>query len=183
MTINKLNDYAIKIYLDKNDMDRFDINFAYIDTECIKNLILILSDEINELLGIVINNEKLYVEVFSKKNGCLIFISCSSKISEKRRIRKNIICQFENFESLKGLCDYLSINFPSSIKFSKLYCNNHYIRLILGIKGDLDKIVKISSSYAIIISGNEINTGATNEYFKCVYDEEAVEKVSLFTSE
>ena len=171
MTINKLNDYAIKIYLDKNDMDRFDINFAYIDTECIKNLILILSDEINELLGIVINNEKLYVEVFSKKNGCLIFISCSSKISEKRRIRKNIICQFENFESL------------SSIKFSKLYCNNHYIRLILGIKDDLDKIVKISSSYGIIISGNEINTGATNEYFKCVYDEEAVEKVSLFTSE
>ena len=173
MTINKLNDYAIKIYLDKNDMDRFDINFAYIDAECIKNLILILSDEINEL----------YVEVFSKKNGCLIFISCSSKISEKRRIRKNIICQFENFDSLKGLCDYLSINFPSSIKFSKLYCNNHYIRLILGIKDDLDKIVKISSSYGIIISGNEINTGATNEYFKCVYDEEAVEKVSLFTSE
>ena len=80
MTINKLNDYAIKIYLDKNDMDRFDINFAYIDTECIKNLILILSDEINELLGIVINNEKLYVEVFSKKNGCLIFISCSSTL-------------------------------------------------------------------------------------------------------
>lgn len=73
MTINKLNDYAIKIYLDKNDMDRFDINFAYIDTECIKNLILILSDEINELLGIVINNEKLYVEVFSKKNRMSYF--------------------------------------------------------------------------------------------------------------
>lgn len=73
MTINKLNDYAIKIYLDKKMMDRFDINFAYIDAECIKNLILILSDEINELLGIVINNEKLYVEVFSKKNRMSYF--------------------------------------------------------------------------------------------------------------
>lgn len=183
MTISKLNDYAIKIYLDKNDMDRFDINFAYVDAECIKKLIIMLADEINELLEIEISNEKLYVEVFSKKDGCLIFVSYSSKVSGKRRIRKNIICQFESFESMKCLCDRLCINFPSSIRFSKLYCNNHYIRLILGVKDDLDKIVKISSSYGVIISGNEINTGATEEYFQCVYDEGAVEKVSLFASE
>lgn len=180
MTINKLNDYAMKIYLDKNDMDRFNINFAYIDADCIKNLILIMSDEISELLGIDISNEKLYVEVFSQKNGCLIFISYSSKNSVKKRIRKNVICQFENFESLKSLCDYISINFPFSIRFSKLYCNNHHIRLILGIKEDYDKIIKVLSEYSSIISGNEINTGATKEYFKCVYDDKAVEKVSLF---
>lgn len=180
MTINKLNDYAMKICLDKNDMDRFNINFAYIDADCIKNLILIMSDEISELLGINISNEKLYVEVFSQKNGCLIFISCSSKNSVKRHIRKNIICQFENFESLKDLCDYISINFPFSIRFSKLYCNNHHIRLILGIKNDYDNIIKISSEYSSIISGNEINAGATKEYFQCVYDDKAVEKVSLY---
>lgn len=182
MTINKLNDYAVKIYLDKNDMQKFNINFAYIDADCIKNLILILSNEINELLGLDISNEKLYVEVFSKKSGCLIFISYSTKISGKGHIRKNIICQFEDFESLKSLCDYISINFPSSIKFSKLYCNNHYIRLILGIKDNLDIIIRIASVYSSIINGNEINTGATKEYFQCVYNDEAVEKVSLFVS-
>ena len=83
MTINKLNDYAIKIYLDKNDMDRFDINFAYIDAECIKNLILILSDEINELLGIVINNEKLYVEVFQRKTDVLFLFHVLQKFQRK----------------------------------------------------------------------------------------------------
>ena len=93
MTINKLNDYTAKIYLDEHDMEYFDINYADIDEKSVKQLVLALSEKIYKVIDLNLYNNKVFIEIFSRKSECIMFISCSSKSVLKRQISKKIICQ------------------------------------------------------------------------------------------
>lgn len=177
MTIDKLNDYALKIYLNKNDLEKFEINFSDINSSCIKNLILMLSDEISEMLNIDLENEKLFVEVFAKKSGCLIFISCSGKNQKSNSCERIFICQFEDYEKLKNFCLRLGDFYIGKVKCSQLYGNNHHIRLILGVKSDYYNFAGIAGRYGRVLPGNEINMGATEEYFRCIEASDAIQKI------
>ncbi|MGN1481113.1 adaptor protein MecA [Porcipelethomonas sp.] len=177
MTIDKLNDYALKIYLNKNDLEKLEINFYDIDSSCIKKLIIMLSDEISEILNIDMSNEKLYVEVFAKKSGCLIFISCSGESQKSDASGKVLICQFEDFEKLRNFCFRLGDSYMKKIKFSQLYGNNNHIRLIIGVRSDYYILTGIAGQYCKVLPGNEINTGVTEEYFSCIESSEAIQKV------
>lgn len=181
MTIDKLNDYALKICLDKKDLKKYEADFSDIDSAFIKMLITMLADEISDILNIDITNEKLYVEVFAKKIGCVIFISCSAENIKAGPDGKILICQSENFESIAELCIQLKNFHMKKIKFCSLYGNNYHIRLILGIKSDYYSISGIASRYCKIIPGNEINMSATEEYFQCVEPSDAIEKILLQT--
>ena len=52
MTIDKLNDYALKICLDKKDLKKYEADFSDIDSAFIKMLITMLADEISDILNI-----------------------------------------------------------------------------------------------------------------------------------
>ena len=79
MTIDKLNDYALKICLDKKDLKKYEADFSDIDSAFIKMLITMLADEISDILNIDITNEKLYVEVCKENRVCDIYFMFSRK--------------------------------------------------------------------------------------------------------
>ena len=183
MNIDKLNNYALKIYLDKYDFKKYGMSFSDINIRSIRNILLEISDDISEILNIDLDTEKLYVEVFSQKNGCLIFVSYIPQKKKHKIIKKDIICQFNNFESLKNFCSNINKLYPDSIKNSILYSGRDYIRLILKIKSDFDNISKTVSYYGNIIADDEINRGVTEEYFNMIVSDNAIEQVLLYTSE
>ena len=182
MTINKLNSYALKIYLDKDDLERFGMTYNDITVRAIRNILLEISDEISESLNINLDNEKLYVEVFSQKSGCLIFVSYSPEKIKYKIIRKNIICQFDNFSNLKDFCNIISILYPNSIEESVLYSGDNFIRLFLKLKSNFESLYKLSLDYGEVLTGDEINLGATEEYFKVIVSENAIEQILSYIS-
>lgn len=182
MTINKLNGYALKIYLDKDDLEKFGMSYSDINVRSIRNILLEISDEISYQLNIDLDKEKLYVEVFSQKNGCLIFVSYSPEKRRYKIVKKNIICQFNDFNSLKIFCNLISVLYPNSIEESILYCGDSFIRMILKLKSNYESIYEFSMDHADVITGDEINLGATEEYFKMIISENAIEQVLSYIS-
>lgn len=177
MTIDKLNNYALKIYLDKYDFEKYGMSYTDVDIRSIRNILLEISDEISEKLNIDLDTQKLYVEVFSQKNGCLIFISYVPEKKKYKTLIKNIICQFDDFSNLFDFCNMINLLYPNSIKKSILYSGDNHIRLFLKLKSEFDNICGLASGYGSVIIGNEINLGATNEYFNVIVSENAIEQI------
>lgn len=181
MNIDKLNNYALKIYLDKYDFEKYGMSFTDINIRTIRNILLEISDDISEILNIDLDTEKLYVEVFSQKNGCLIFVSYIPEKKKCKIIKRNIICQFDNYESLKNFCSMIKLLYYSSIKSSILYCGRNCIRLFLKLNSEFDAIYKILPNYGEMINDDEISRGVMEEYFNAVISENAIEKILSYT--
>ncbi len=177
MTIDKLNDYALKIYLDKYDFDKFGMSINDINVRSVRTILLEISDDISQWLNIDLDREKLYVEVFSQKSGCMIFVSYTPEKKKSKNMKKNILCQFDNYNLLENLCNVLKLLYSDSIKDSILYCNEYVIRLYLKIKSNYESIFNFASDYGEVISGDEINLGATEEYFQKIISENAIDTV------
>lgn len=175
MTIDKLNDYALKIYLDKYDFDKFGISINGINVRSIRAILLEISEDISQWLNIDLDQEKLYVEVFSQKGGCMIFVSYTPEKKKSKNMKKSIICQIDNYNMLENLCNVLMNLYSESIKESILYCNKFVIRLYLKLKSNYDSIFKFASDYGEVISGDDINLGATEEYFQKIIPENAID--------
>ncbi len=179
MNIEKLNEYAVKIFLSDNDLNRYDICFQEMNNKNTAALILSLADEITDSCGIDISDKKLIVEVFSQKNGCTIFLSFNP--SQKKASQKKIpvMIQFKNYESLKDFCIFLQKNPEYHIRSSSLYFNKIFFYLILLCdKNSADSVYKTAESYGFPEYCTEVGEAAVKEYFICIENGNAVRKIA-----
>lgn len=178
MTVSKLNDYAIKIYLDKADIEKYDISCSNINSRTVRRILSGLYGEITEILPVEPDYDRLYVEVFSQKNSCLIFVSCiGNKSTAAKFSQSNMICQFDTFESLKSFCRTAFLLYPRFLKKSALYSGQSTIRLSLKLCGNERGVSELVNEYGTVIPATKINKAVTKEYFSCVAPDNAIEKI------
>ncbi|MBQ3566069.1 MAG: adaptor protein MecA [Oscillospiraceae bacterium] len=178
MTINKLSDSALKIYLDDNDFQTYSIDSSEINIRTVKKFLFKISSDISEMLNININNSKLYVEVFSRKNSCIIFVSSVPEFqTEQKNQVTALICEFSDYCTLESFCRTLNALYKSSVKKSSLYCGLYNIRLVLELSDDYDNIRYFASGYCNVIDSDMINSSVTNEYYKAVISENAIMEI------
>jgi len=177
MTIEKLNSKALKIYLDKDDLKKYNIINQDISIKNIRNFLLEISDSISCKLDVDIMSAKLFVEVFSKKNSCYIFVSDISDRKKTMSEIKSIICQFEDFSALESFCQIIDSFYKDSVVSSSLFCNKNNIRLKLRLNSAYDNIYYTASRYCLPIPGDIINSGITDEYYKEVISQNTVNEI------
>lgn len=177
MTIEKLSSKALKICLDKNDFEKYNIISSDITIKKIRNFLIEISDSISRILDIDIMTSKLFVEVFSKRNSCYIFVSDITDRKKTNSEAKSIICQFDDFDSLEKFCHIINSFYKNSVTNSSLFCNKNNIRLKLSLNSEYDDIACCASQYCILLSDSIINSGITDEYYRKIIPQNAVNEI------
>lgn len=177
MTIEKLSSKALKIYLDKDDFAKYNITNSDISIKNIRNFLIEISDNISRILNIDMMTSKLFVEVFSKKDSCYIFVSDMTDRKKTNHEIKSIICQFDNFSNLKKFCYIINSFYKNSVTNSSLFCSKDSIRLKLSLNSGYDNIAYSASQYCILLPDNIINTGITDEYYNEIISQNAVNEI------
>lgn len=177
MTIDKLSSSALKIYLDTDDFLKYNIDSTDINISVIKKFLIEISDDISEILNIDAGTARLYVEVFSRKNSCIIFVSDISDTLQQKNKNNSVICEFNNYKSLESFCRTLSALYKDSVRSSTLFCGSYRLRLLLNLENETKSIIAMASGYCNIIPADEINLGVISEYYKEIISENAVSEI------
>lgn len=176
MKIEKLSECSVKIILTGKDLSDYGIRYDSWDSQSAAGFLLSVSDEIKEKTGADITSEKLYVEIFSRINSCLIFVSFPPKST--RRIRKEqIVCTFPDFESLKSFCRKIYDEFPEMIYSDSLYYSPCTLRLIFEIPSEYLRFVENSAGEGTVSEYDAVTRASTHEYYVCAESYNAVEKI------
>lgn len=178
MIIEKLSNFSIKITLFEKDISEYCIDYSGWNSDNATEFLLLISDEIKEQTGTDITKEKIYVEIFSRINKCLIFISFKSDTKPKP-IVKDIICSFNDYEQLKDFCCHINRNIPYAVNKSSLYISPDALRLKIETKDFYISHLKKYSSKGIISECNEFSDSVISEYFTSVLHNDAVKKISV----
>lgn len=179
MIIDKLSENALKIYLDNDDFKKYNIKSSDINVKTVKKFLIEISNEISDILNLDAATAKFFVEVFSYKNSCHIFLSNMDNPRTSKIKSEKIICQFEIYESLENFCRILNALYKNSLNESILYCGNESIRLILKLSSDFENISYFASAYCNVIPYDEISKGITQEYYKKIISHNAVREILL----
>lgn len=175
MKIEKLSECSVKITLTGKDLSDHGIRYDSWDSRSAAGFLLSVSDEIKEKTGADITNEKLYVEIFSRINSCLIFVSFQPK-SARRNRKERIVCTFPDFESLKSFCRKIYNEFPDMIH-SRLYYSSCTLRLIFEIPSEYRGFAE-DSAEGTVSEYDAVMWASTCEYYVCAEPYNAVEKVA-----
>ncbi len=182
MIIDKLSDSAVKIRLDRDDFQKYNIDCSDVNINSIRKFLINISEEISEVLETDITASRLFVEVFSQKNKCVIFVSAMSCKYDNKIIKKHsgkLICQFEDFGTLESFCYALTALYKNSISNSCLFCSTNKLRLVLTLSDEYENIRYFASGYCYVIPADEVNTAVTDEYYKRITPQNAVEEILL----
>ena len=175
MKIEKLSECSVKITLTGKDLSDYGIRYDSWDSQSAAGFLLSVSEEIKEKTGKDITTEKLYVEIFSRINSCLIFVSFPPKNS---RIRKEqIACTFPDFESLRSFCRKIYSDFPEMIHSDSLYYSRCTLRLIFKIPSEYRGFVEDSADGGTVSEYDAVVQASTREYYVCAEPFSAVEKI------
>ena len=188
MNMIKLNDSVLKIYLDRNDIEKYGLSMNNISVRTVRSILLELYDDISERLGADLEEEKLFVEVLSQRHCCTIFVSCSCENCKRRtakpaKMPDSFICEFESFEELRNFCRSLFLMYPCRIKSSSLSCGSRTLRLMMTTSADIENIFRSAAEYrGLVIPSDKLNRSVTNEYYKNIIEQNAVEKILSYES-
>ena len=183
MNMIKLGDSVLKIYLDKNDIEKYGLSINNISVRTVRNILLELYDDISDRLGADLEEEKLYVEVLSQRHCCTIFVSCSCDNCKRHtakaaKMPDSFICEFESFEELRDFCRSLFLMYPCRIKSSSLSCGSRTLRLSMTTSADIENIFRSAAEYrGLVIPSDKLNRSVTNEYYNNIIEQNAVEKI------
>ena len=186
MNMIKLSDNVLKIYLDRNDVERYGLSMSNISIRTVRSILLELYDDISERLGADLEEEKLFVEVMSQRHCCTIFVSSSCDDFKKHRKRPakmpdSFICEFECFEELRDFCRSLFLMYPCRIKSSSLCCGSRTLRLIMTTSADIESIFRSAAACrGLVIPSDKLNRSITSEYYSNIIEQNAVEKILSF---
>ncbi|MGN0621538.1 MAG: adaptor protein MecA [Porcipelethomonas sp.] len=179
MNIEKLNNYAVKIFLSDSDLNAYDICFQEMNSQNTAALILSLADEIMDCCGINISDKKLIAEVFPQKNGCTIFISFSPSYHKIQYKKIQFTVSLDKYEQLKEFCRFLQKTPEYHIRSSSLYFNGLFFCLIILCDGkSADSLYKAAEKYGYPDYTTEISEAAIKEYFTCIESQGAVRKAA-----
>lgn len=186
MIIEKLSSLTVKVSLSHNELTEFGLNFEKLDsnnTET-KQLIKIIIEEIKRNLGLNLHNENLYIETFSSRNGCILYISvtCTDlgfKISNTSKRTDYLILETPDEKNLiRFSCDLFRY-LEEYVVSSSLYYYNGTFRMILKINIiKKDSITDCAENHILNVMGGIEAKTATEEYFKCIFESEAAERLS-----
>lgn len=179
MIIDKLSENALKIYLDNDDFKKYNIRSSDINIKTVKKILIEISPEISGILNLDAANAKFFVEVFSYKNSCHIFLSNMDDRRTSKVKHEKIICQFQDYENLESFCRIMNALYKNSLSESILYCGNESIRLILKLSSDFENISYFATAYCDVIACDEISKGITQEYYKKIIPHNAVREILL----
>lgn len=178
MKIEKLSDCSVKIILTRSDLYDHGIRYDNWDSENASEFLLSVSEEIKERTGTDITHEKLYVEIFSRINSCLIFISFSPKNNISKCKKCRIAYTFDDYDSLKSFCCLIHEKFPEIIKSSSLYYNTNILCLIIEASGSYKSFLTDSVQGGYVRECDEFTDAATLEYYICAESSNAVKKIA-----
>lgn len=177
MKIEKLSECSVKITLSRNDLSDCGIRYDGWDSESAAGFLLSISDEIKTETGTDITSEKLYVEIFSRVSGCMIFVSYPRKISARKSGKCRIACAFCSYEELKSFCRLLKEDFKDIIGSSSLYYSRSILRLEIELPCAYKELITGSSESGYVTECDEISDATVSEYYVCAEPENAVEKI------
>lgn len=182
MIINKLSENSLKIFLDSDDFKKYHLKSSDINIKNIKALLIDISGEISEMLGINATQAKLFVEIFSYKSSCVIFISNVPDKKLRNKIPHEIICQFTDYDNLYSFCKTLNALYKNSVNTSKLYSNSENMRLTLKLNSDYENITRFAESCCVVMPLSEVSKGINGEYYTQIVPENAVREILLCIS-
>lgn len=191
MTIEKLSSLTVKVSVTDNELRHFELSFEQLENHDrnTRELIAYALHEIRNNLGLNLYNEHLYIEAFScSTSGCILYISViDESIYEQPSIR-NFFPEELMFET--G-CEKTIIRFSAELENyftgthsnSKLFYNNNIFRLIYSINDDLDydiaeSILDTAENYNIRYITDKTAIAYTEEYYVCIIENDAVEKLA-----
>lgn len=177
MKIEKLSECSVKITLTGADLSNCGIRYDCWDSEIAAGFLLSISDEIKAQTGKDITSEKLYVEIFSRLSGCMIFISFPGKLSARKSRKCRIACSFGDYASLKSFCYLLKEDFPDITASSSLYYSRCILRLEIEIPCAYKELIAGSDESGYVTDCDEISDAAVKEYYVCAEAENAAEKI------
>lgn len=176
MKIEKLSNYSLKITLYEKDISYYKINYADWNSINATEFLLMISDEIKQKTGSDITKEKVYVEIFSRINKCLIFISFPS-VPKHKNEKKTILCCFNDYEQLKNFCCIINEVLPHAVSDSSLYI----YKSVLWLKIETESLyINHFRQYSEkITETNEFSDSVINEHFTSVLQKNAVKEISV----
>lgn len=182
MTLSKLSEKTLKIHLDKNDIAMYDLDYKNINVRTVRSILLELYDEISTGLNIDLEEEKLYVEVISRKHSCLIFVSLSRENRKNHGkndcILDSYICEFEYFDDLRNFCESLYFLYPGRIKKSSLCCGSRTLRLLISLNAAEEGVfMAAADNRGVIIPFSGVNVGVTGEYYTELIPTDAIDAI------
>lgn len=177
MKIEKLSECSVKITLTGRDLSDYGISYDGWDSKNTAGFLLSVSEEIKEKTGADIASEKLYVEIFSRKNSCLIFVSFPPKKLRSNR-KEQIACTFPDFGSLKKFCRRIYRDFPELTSPGSLYYSCCTLRLILEIPHEYRDFIEDSADGGTVSEYDAVTRAATLEYYVCALPYSAVESIA-----
>lgn len=177
MKIEKLSDCSVKITLSRRDLSDYNISYNSWNSDITADFLLSVCDDIKAETGRDISCEKLYVEIFSRTNGCQIFVSYPPVSKSNKGQTSCIICNFSDYTSLKNFCIMIDKVYSKALKNSVLYYSTKILRLIISINTNYCDFIAEHSEYGIFSKCDEIAFAATEEYYNCVLKEDAVKQI------
>ncbi|MDO5558670.1 MAG: adaptor protein MecA [Oscillospiraceae bacterium] len=207
MIIEQLSSLTVKVSLTASELYEHNVDFDSLENDD-KNTRSLVSDVINQInikLGLNFFNEHLYIEAFSgRESGCILYISVVnnslydedelvdfmdsdfsqdfelSDNSDNKDVSVNVI-MFETTvpRSLILLAVFLDKFYHSYTSQSSLYfCDNIYRLLVTTQSTYSNEILNSGFQSGINCISSDLQSCRTIEYCQCIFDENAIEKLT-----
>ncbi|NLK71277.1 MAG: adaptor protein MecA [Clostridiales bacterium] len=187
MIIERISKSTVKVILSFNDMCDYQMDFSRLESNSLetKNMIISLLKKIQQKVDIDFSSDNLFIEAFSSNDGgCLMYISViedSDNVHEKAN-KPNLIAlttEFDDFNTMIILCRQL-LNNDIEIIRSQLYYKDDMFRLIIETSFESEKkIYNFLLEYGKIIGKGDFPYSITKEYYQCVENDKAIEKLAV----
>lgn len=185
MTIEKLSSLTVKVSLSKNELEKYSLCFDLLENnnKNTRELIAYLVYEIRQKTGVNLYNEHLYIEAFANANyGCILYISAvdtSINEDEEDNFPDIILLEADNEKNIiKFSKNYMKYFFDKYNK-SMLYIKDGIYRIILHINAQkFENIIDSALSNNLKYTAEAKSIAYTCEYFNCIFDSKAIEKLS-----
>ena len=186
MIIEKLSSLTIKVSLSYEELKIYSLDFDSMTehNENTKNLLKNILKEIYNHLGLNLFNETLYIKAFSGSGQkCILYISVSLDSDEydysDSSVTEKTIVESGNCRDIILFSKDLVRYYNDYCKNSSLYHYNNIFRILIESEQAKSKsIADCADSHRLRSMYGNIIEAQTTEYFDCVIDNRAVEKLS-----
>ncbi len=186
MIIEKLSSLTVKVSITHEELSRYNTNF-----ENLKNgnanterLISYIIHEIKENLNINLYSEYIYIEAFSCiNNSCVLYISAIDENTDPEGINtvlpELLILETNNIKNMIRFSVEITKYLPTSHKNSSLYYCGSKFRMIMDINPEnFESIMDTATTNDLKYCTEEKNIPLTEEYFRCIFENSAIGKLS-----
>ncbi|MDR0978778.1 MAG: adaptor protein MecA [Lachnospiraceae bacterium] len=206
MKIEKLTENKIRITLNKEDLDKKNIDFHSFMSNSVEaqDIFIDMLKEAEKTIGFYTEDYKLLLEALATADGNFILtvtrilpeglVHKQKKLTIKRRtseINSNLaIYKFEYFDDFSDFCTYISQNsfyeLETNLKKSSLYLyKNEYYLVLNNISAKthlLKSFCSVISEFAMFVNNTDLFERKLFEYGKIIIKSNAIKTCSKYFS-